>query len=576
MNGDVQSEFGPTWYSGVTALPDARPALNFDLDVDVCVVGGGLAGLTVAREVVRRGSSVALLEARRIAWNASGRNAGVVLPGFPARLDKIVERVGLPAAKALWGLSEAGVGHVRDTLAELRLVAEGHGWLDVSTTPNAEAALARLALLGQEFGAQVEGWPIDRVREVLKTRHYFHALHFPRAFHIDPLAYALALAAAAERGGTYIFEHTPVFAIDTAGVRKRVVTPKARLRAGRIVLAGNIYLGAVARRLADSLVPATAYAGVTRPLGSNLARAIAFAGAVGCSGHAGQHYRIVGGDRLLWSGGTALRRGGAGLKRRFEQEIRSIYPQLGPVAFESFWPGDIGFAIHRMPQIGELQPGVWLASGLGGQGLNTSALAGHLIARAIVEGDDTWRLFLPYELVWAGGRAGRALFAATTWWSHQRETLLARIARRREQLAERRLRAEAGLPAEAPHPAYHEVDASAMERSATGRSATSDPRAAAVSDRDAAAPESAEPQPPALPQTPGKAQATAPASESPVQAEPAPSVPVPPPQEQTQAQPATPAPDAQEQAQKQAEPEVPMVEASWNDFNEHEGAGTLS
>jgi gamma-glutamylputrescine oxidase len=557
MKGDVQSEFGPTWYSGVTALPDARPALSFDLAVDVCVVGGGLAGLTVAREVARRGSSVALLEARRIAWNASGRNAGVVVPGFPARLEKIVERVGLPAAKALWGLSEAGVGHVRDTLAELRLVEEGHGWLDVSTTPDADAALARLALLGQEFDAQVEGWPIERVREVLKTRHYFHALHFPRAFHINPLAYALALAAAAERGGAHIFEHTPALALDAAGVRKRVATPKARLRAGRVVLAGNIHLGAVGKRLADTLVPATAYAGVTRPLGRSLARTIAFAGAVGCSRHAGHHYRIVGGDRLLWSGDTTLRRGGAGLKRRFEQAIRSIYPQLGPVELESFWPGDIGFAIHRMPQIGEVQPGVWLASGLGAHGLNTSALAGHLIARAIVEGDDTWRLFLPYELVWAGGRAGRALFAATTWWSHRRETLSARMARRREQLAERRLRVEAGLPAEAPHPAYHVVDASAMERSAVERSTMSDPRAE-VSDRRAAATEIAESQPPAVPQTPGEAQATAPVGEPPVQAEPAPSVPVPPPQEQTQAVPATPTPDAQEQAQ----PAVPVVEAS--------------
>jgi gamma-glutamylputrescine oxidase len=561
MKGDVQSEFGPTWYSGVTALPDARPALSFDLDVDVCVVGGGLAGLTVAREVARRGSSVALLEAQRIAWNASGRNAGVVVPGFQARLEKIVERVGLPAAKALWGLSEAGVGHVRDTLAELRMVAEGHGWLDVSTTPDADAALARLALLGQEFGAQVEGWPIERVREVLKTRHYFHALHFPRAFHINPLAYALALAAAAERGGAHIFEYTPALALDTAGVRKRVVTPKARLRAGRVVLAGNIHLGAVARRLADTLVPATAYAGITRPLGRSLARTIAFGGAVGCSRHPGHHYRIVGGDRLLWSGGTAFGRGGAGLKRRFEQAIRSIYPQLGPVEFESFWPGDIGFAVHRMPQIGEVQPGVWLASGLGAQGLNSSTLAGHLIARAIVEGDDTWRLFLPYELVWAGGRVGRALFAATKWWSHQRETLLARIARRHEQLAERRLRAEAGLPTEAPHLAYHVVDAAAMERWAVERSAMSDdPRAAAVSDWGAAATETAESRPPALPQTPGEAQATAPASEPPVPAEPAPSVPVPPAQEQTQAEPATPAPDAQEQAQ----PAVPVAEAKTN------------
>jgi glycine/D-amino acid oxidase-like deaminating enzyme len=170
----------------------------------------------------------------------------------------VADRVGVPAAKVLWGLSEADVQHVRETLAELRMIEEGHGWLDVSTTPDAGAVRARVALLGQEFGAQVEGWPIERVRDVLKTRHYFHAIHFPHAFHINPLAYALALAAAAERAGAQIFEHTPALAIDPAGVRKRIV--KARLRA-RIVLAGNIHLGAVAKRLAATLVPVTAYAG---------------------------------------------------------------------------------------------------------------------------------------------------------------------------------------------------------------------------------------------------------------------------------------------------------------------------
>jgi hypothetical protein len=387
------------------------------------------------------------------------------------------------------------------------------------------------------------------------TPHYYHALHFPRAFHINPLAYALALAAAAEQGGAQIFEHTPAVAIDTAGVRKRVVTPKARLRAGSIVLAGNIHLGAVARRLAGTLVPATTYAGVTRPLGKSLARTIAFAGAVGCSHDAGHHYRIVGGDRLLWSGGTSfIRGGGARLKRRFEQAIHAIYPQLGPVEFESFWPGGIGFAVHRMPQIGEVQPGVWLASGLGGQGLNTSALAGHLIDRAIAEGDDTWRLFLPYELVWAGGRAGRALYAATIWWSHRWETLSVRFALRREQLAERRLRVEAGLRPGKPHPAYRVVDAAAMERSAAERSAMSNPRAAAASDRRSAATETAtseidKSQLPALPQTPVEMEAAAPASEAPLPAGPVPSVEVRQDQPQTQSEPATLAPETQQQAQ---------------------------
>src|SRR6202040_3633534 len=102
-------------------------------------------------------------------------------------------------------------------------------------------------------------WTIERVRDVLKTNHYFHAIRFPGAFQINPLAYALALAAAAEQAGAQIFEHTPALAIDPAGVRKRIVTPQGRVRVGRVVLAGNVHLGAVAQRLADTLVPIAAH-----------------------------------------------------------------------------------------------------------------------------------------------------------------------------------------------------------------------------------------------------------------------------------------------------------------------------
>src|SRR5215472_2613757 len=108
MNAMVRPDVGPSWYAQ-HADAFERPQLAFDLDVDVCVIGGGLAGLTVAREVARRGWSVVVLEARRIAWAASGRNGGFVLPGYSAQIEKVVERIGVPAARALWELSLSGV-----------------------------------------------------------------------------------------------------------------------------------------------------------------------------------------------------------------------------------------------------------------------------------------------------------------------------------------------------------------------------------------------------------------------------------------------------------------------------------
>src|SRR5713226_10263566 len=106
VNASERASYVPTWYTASMVPASARGPLTFDLDVDVCVVGAGLAGLTAAREIARRGWSVALLESRRIAWNASGRNDGFVLPGFAESMERIVSRVGLDHAKALWSLSD--------------------------------------------------------------------------------------------------------------------------------------------------------------------------------------------------------------------------------------------------------------------------------------------------------------------------------------------------------------------------------------------------------------------------------------------------------------------------------------
>jgi glycine/D-amino acid oxidase-like deaminating enzyme len=440
MDAPAGFEHAAGWYAETVARPQRWPALTFDMDVDVCVVGGGLAGLTTALEIAKRGWTVALLEGRRIAWNASGRSTGFVRPGFAESVDEILERCGFDHTRALWALSDEGAAYVRNLIRTTGMPGTDpvEGWLDVSKIDDGDEALALVTLLGQEFGVEVEGWPTDKVRSVLKSDHYFHALHFPRAFSIHPLNYALGLAEAADRAGVRIFEETPALSIDPAGVRKRVMTAGARVRANHIVLAGNVHLGTVAPRLAQTMIPVSTYVAVTAPLGDRLADAIAFPGAVSDTRFADYHYRIVDGNRLLWAGGVSARGNRpAAHGARLKQAIGRIYPQLRPVEIAHVWSGTTGFTVHRMPQIGEVAPGLWLASGFGGHGINTTAMAGNIIARAIVDRDDTWRLFLPYDLVWAGGFVGRTVMHVSAWVQRSHENLLARSARKREEIGRR-------------------------------------------------------------------------------------------------------------------------------------------
>jgi hypothetical protein len=83
-----------------------------------------------------------------------------------------------------------------------------------------------------------------------------------------------------------------------------------------------------------------------------------------------------------------------------------------------------------MPQVGEFMPGVWLLSGFGAQGIATSATGAEIIGRAILDGGQTWRLFQPFDLVWAGGRLGRMAAQTAYWHARTRERVAAFMARR--------------------------------------------------------------------------------------------------------------------------------------------------
>ena len=430
--------------SAAAGDPDHRP-LGVDLDVEIVIVGAGLAGLTIALETARAGYSVVVLEAKQIGWGASGHQLGTVMPGYDLPIDDLIARVGLRHTAELWKLSQAGGEHIRRIAADDALPALdiSDGALEVSNVDVGDRLIARLQLLNDDFGIDAEGWQVERVRDVLKTRRYFHAVHYPGAFQLDGRAYLNRLATLARMAGARIFENTPVTGLDASGIRKRVTTAKAKLRAAHVVLAGNVYLGSALPRLAATLLPVWRHAAVTAPLGEKLHEVIGFKGSVVDSDGI-DHFRIVDGDRLMWVGpettwGASANRFAGPIRRR----IRSVFPTLGKVAIEATWGGAVGQTVHEMPQIGQLRKGLWIASGFSRQGLNTSAAAAQLVARGIDINDDRWKLFSPFELVWAGGTTGRIAGQALGVWQRGRAATAGALSRYREGAKVRETKREA-------------------------------------------------------------------------------------------------------------------------------------
>ncbi|MCT8329124.1 NAD(P)/FAD-dependent oxidoreductase [Albidovulum sediminis] len=408
-----------TYYVRTAADRRERPGLAGREEADVAIVGGGLAGLTTALELARGGQRVALLEAERVGFGASGRNGGLVSPAFAGGDAAIRARVGPEDARALHRLSIEGVERLRATIRDLGIESAGlmPGLLSLRRFDRADDLRAHVAELAEVYGYEMTYLDRAALAEHVTSPRYFHAIHDPNAFHIHPLNTLRAIAAEIERLGGRIYEGAPATAASLSGAVKRVETAGGRIEAPRVVFATGGYTGGLVLRLRRAVLPIATYMMATEAAPDLIASAIRTRACMYDDRRAGDYYRLVeGGRRLLWGGRITTRAADpAGIARELRHEMLTAYPQLADLRTELSWSGLMGYARHLMPQVGEMAPGVWHITAFGGHGLNTTAIAGKVLAEAILGESDRIRLFAPFGLDWAGGPAGLVAAQLTYW-----------------------------------------------------------------------------------------------------------------------------------------------------------------
>ncbi|HET8726539.1 MAG TPA: FAD-binding oxidoreductase [Alphaproteobacteria bacterium] len=408
-----------TYYKRRLTSDAPRPELRGAQTADACIIGGGLAGLTAALELARRGRDVVVLEAQRVAWGASGRNGGFVSPGYSAALNVIERAVGPDDARSLMRLSIEGVDIVSQNISTLG-IAEARsvkGLLKTIRYHDPARLKAQQELMERDFGYRLEFRSREEVRQVLLSPKYHQALYDPSSFHFDPLSYARALADEIERLGGRIFEGSAVVEVDLDGPGKVARTAGGSVEAKDLLFACGGYTGRVLPKLARSYIPIATYVLLTEPAKDRIAEAIRTTAGIGDGRRAGDYYRVVdGGERILWGGKITTRTAEPRrLAELLHRTMVSTYPQLKNVKVETAWSGLMSYARHLMPQIGQLRPGVWYCMAFGGHGMNTTAIGGRVIAEAITGEDDRYRRFAPFGLAWNGGPFGIAAVQLTYW-----------------------------------------------------------------------------------------------------------------------------------------------------------------
>ena len=378
-----------SYYEASVARPAALPSLSGSKRADVCVVGGGLAGLSAALELAARGYSVSLLEARRIGWGASGRNGGQALVGF-ASDDAVEAQLSAEDARRAWHLTVEGLDLLRQRIATHHIDCDFvPGYLSLAVN-------ARKARALDQWIAHVErayGYPLQRVTsqdvgQWIASKRFHSGAYDANSGHLHPLKYTLGLAEAVRAAGVSMFENSPVQHV-VRGAKPVVKTEHGQVECDYVVLAGNVYIGEFAKELAPELppriMPVGTYITATEPMDAARADALIRHRAAVCdTNFVLDYFRLTADHRMLFGGRVSYSTTTPpDLAGSMQSRMLAVFPQLQDVQIAYTWGGFVDITMNRAPDFGRIGGNIYYLQGFSGHGLVLTGMAGKLAAEAI-------------------------------------------------------------------------------------------------------------------------------------------------------------------------------------------------
>ena len=419
---DRKGQYPASYYAATAAPLAAFAPLKGETRADVCIVGGGYTGLSSALHLAQKGYDVALLEAHRIGFGASGRNGGQLGSGQRQDQDWIERSVGVQTAHRLWDMAEEAKALVRSLITDHTMPVTYHPGLAHACWSDAEVRHAHAygEKLQRDYGYnQLE--PLDRagIQVLVGSTAYKGGEIDHGAGHLHPLNYAIGLAMAAVAAGVRIYETSEVHHIKH-GAKPVVQTGQGRVICDHVILAGNGYLGNLDRKIAARVMPINNFIVATEPLGDRAKDILSQPIAVADTRFVVNYWRLSEDNRLLFGGGESYGYKFPDIIKTVMKPLLQVYPQLKDVKIDYAWGGTLAITMNRMPCFARPAPNVLSASGYSGHGVAMATLAGKIMAEAVGAQAERFDLMaaLPY-MRFPGGAGLRwpLLVTAMIWYS---------------------------------------------------------------------------------------------------------------------------------------------------------------
>jgi glycine/D-amino acid oxidase-like deaminating enzyme len=390
-----QEHTGSYYAASVNEVTD-YPVLEGAKSADVCVVGAGFTGTATALSLAERGYSVALVEANRVGWGASGRNGGQVINGMSG-IETLRKKHGNGIAEILNILRWGGNDIIRERVAKYGIQCDlKDGYLEVATKPSQVSYIDEFAEDRESHPSDFayEVWDREKTCDMLGTDAYHGGFVCYRDGHLHPLNLCIGEARAAHNLGVQIFEQSPVTGI-THGKRPRVETANGYVEADSVVLAGNAYSQFEPKHLSNLIFPAGSYIIATEPLADDVAKSINRKDVAVCDlNEVVDYYRLSADKRLLFGGACNYSgRDPKSIKSYILPRMLKVYPQLKDVKIEYEWGGKIGVVLRRIPTLGRINDNVYYCQGYSGHGVCATHVMGEVMADAVTGTMERFDLF---------------------------------------------------------------------------------------------------------------------------------------------------------------------------------------
>ena len=422
-SNDRRGQYPQSWYAATVDAMAPFDPLKGQHSADVCIIGGGFTGLSAALHLAEKGYDVALLDAHRVGFGASGRNGGQLGSGQRADQQSLEHMVGPDDAAKLWEQAEETKTLVKSLIAKHKI--ECHlkpGIAHACFSPRELRDQSEYAEhLQDRYGYdQIEVMDPEAFRDLVPSPTYHGGELDHGAAHLHPLAYAIGLARAASSAGVRIYEGSEVHRIER-GSKVKVQTDAGQILADHLILACNGYLGGLERKVAARVMPINNFIVATEPLGSDAEKIVTRDIAVADTKFVVNYYRLSHDKRLLFGGGESYGyKFPADIAATVRKPMLKIYPHLKDVRIDYAWGGTLAITMKRMPYLTRVSDNILSASGYSGHGVGNATHAGKLMAHVIAghaEGFDVMAR-IP-STPFPGGAAFRSplLALAMTWYA---------------------------------------------------------------------------------------------------------------------------------------------------------------